>query len=196
MDVKSRKVSKERLVSSDVCFATINPSFSCRRHRFVYYTIGALDSEPSPPQGIGRYDADTGKSTLWMPEDFQFCGEPMYASRSGADMSQAAEDDGYILSVLFDGHLEQSELLVFAASQIEQGPITRIPLGFAIPHGLFGVFTADPEASWEEDVISRRAKLADKIESKGSMWNEVKSDFAGLGLRLDDIDEYFPGLFD
>ena len=120
----------------------------------------------------------------------------MCASRSGADLSQAAEDDGYILSVLFDGHSEQSELLVFAASQIEQGPITRIPLGFAIPHGLFGVFTADPEASWEEDVISRRAKLADKIESRGSMWNEVKSDFAGLGLRLDDIDEYFPGLFD
>jgi all-trans-8'-apo-beta-carotenal 15,15'-oxygenase len=147
----------------------------------VYYSLGASPDSPSPPQGIGRYDSEKGSTTSWFPENFQFCGEPMYAPRFKNDGTMVAEDDGYILSVLFDGRSEQSELLIFSANQIDQGPITRIPLGFAIPHGLFGVFTADPDATWPEDTISRRAKLADKIESRGSMWNEVKSDFAGLG---------------
>jgi len=39
--------------------------------------------------------------------------------------------------------------------------------------------------------IDRRARLADKMEGRGNMWNEVKSDFSGLGLRLDDWEDYF-----
>ena len=135
----------------------------------------------SPPQGIGRYDAETGKTVSWMPEAHQFCGEPQYAAKTGGEGKSTDEDDGYILSVLFDGKSEQSELIVLSAREIENGPIARVPLGFAVPHGAFGVFTDDPEAAWPEDTISRRAKLADKIESRGSLWNEVKSDFAGLG---------------
>jgi hypothetical protein len=27
------------------------------------------------------------------------------------------------------------------------------------------------------------------------MWNEVKSDFSGLGLRFDDMEEYFGDFF-
>lgn len=181
VDAKSQNIFKERLVTNDVGFATINPALSCQRHRYVYYTVGALAGSSSPPQGVGRYDADTGSTTHWFPENFQFCGEPIYAPRADKDDTATAEDNGYLLSVLFDGRSEQSELLIFLASDIGKGPISRIPLGFAIPHGLFGVFTADPDATWSEDVISRRAKLADKIESRGSMWNEVKSDFAGLG---------------
>eukprot|EP00977_Amphora_coffeiformis_P010128 scaffold2357_cov167-Amphora_coffeaeformis.AAC.36 len=179
VDLQSKKVSKERLVSSDVSFAVINPDKSTQRHRYIYYNVGALDDEASPPQGIGRYDAETGTAVSWMPETHQFCGEPKYAARSGE--ATAAEDDGYILSVLFDGKGQESELLIFSASRVEQGPITRIPLGFGIPHGTFGTFTNDPEATWSEDVISRRAKLTEKIEAQGSLWNEVKSDFAGLG---------------
>lgn len=180
VNLKSNSVSKERLVSSDVSFPTINPAVSTQRHKYIYYTFGALGEEVSPPQGIARYDVDSKSTTSWMPEAYQFCGEPKYAPRAGSD-ENSAEDDGYILSVMFDGKKEESELLVFEANQIAKGPITRILLGFAVPHGLFGVFTADPEAAWSEETISRRAKLADKMESRGSLWNEVKSDFSGLG---------------
>lgn len=179
VDLQSKMISKERLVSSDVSFGIINPDRSTQRHRYIYYNIGAMNDEASPPQGIGRFDVETGSTVSWMPEAHQFCGEPKYAARSG-DLT-AAEDDGYILSVLFDGKTQQSEFLIFSASRVEQGPITRIPLGFAIPHGTFGTFTNDPDAAWSYDVISRRAKLTEKIEAQGSLWNEVKSDFAGLG---------------
>ena len=101
------------------------------------------------------------------------------------------EDSGYILSVLLNGSKKESELIVLEASDIAKGPISRIPLGIAIPHGLHGVFASSDECNWSEEEIERRAKLSDKMESRGNMWNEVKSDFSGLGLRLDDFEEYF-----
>lgn len=179
VDPRSQEVSKERLVSNDVSFAVINPDVSTQRHRYIYYNVGAMGEAVSPPQGIGRYDVETSSTVSWMPECHQFCGEPKYAPRSGG--TAGVEDDGYILSVIFDGKAHESELLIFSANQIEKGPITRIPLGFAVPHGAFGTFTDDPDATWSEEVISRRSKLTDKMESQGSLWNEVKSDFAGLG---------------
>ena len=65
-----------------------------------------------------------------------------------------------------------------------------------VPHGYHGCFSATEETGWTAEEIDRRAKLADKMESRGNMWNEVKSDFSGLGLRLDDIEEYFGDFFD
>ena len=95
------------------------------------------------------------------------------------------------MSVLLNGKSNESEIVVLRANAIEGGPIARVPLGIRVPHGLYGCFTDDPEANWSAEEIERRSKLADKMESRGNMWNEVKSDFSGLGLRLDDLEEYF-----
>ena len=130
----------------------------------------------------------------WLPESHEFAGEPMYASRKGVDPLSAPEDDGYILSVLLNGETNESEIVVLRANNITAGPIARLSLGMAIPHGLFGCFVSDEAATWSAEELERRAKLADKMEKKGNRWNEVKSDFSGLGLRLDDFDEYFGDL--
>merc|ERR1712238_516082 len=76
-------------------------------------------------------------SDLWIPQAYEFCGEPMFAPK----VNSSLEDDGYVLTVLFNGKSEQSELLVFESSEISAGPVCRIPLGIGIPHGLHGCFT-------------------------------------------------------
>jgi carotenoid cleavage dioxygenase-like enzyme len=191
VDTKSGNVSK-RLLCQDHCFfGVVNPSVSSQKHRYIYMNVGGLGAEVAPLQGITKFDCEAGETDSWMPESYEFCGEPMYAPRQGDD--GGAEDSGYILSVLYNGNSNESELLILQASNIGAGPITRIPLGIAIPHGLFGCFAE--EARWSADALERRAKLADKIESRGNMWNEVKSDFSGLGLRFDDMEEYFGDFF-
>jgi all-trans-8'-apo-beta-carotenal 15,15'-oxygenase len=99
----------------------------------------------------------------------------------------SGEDDGYIITVLYNGKAKESEMVILSARDLSLQ--TRVPLGMAVPHGLHGCFNSGDQFTSEE--IERRAKLADKMESRGSMWNEVKSDFSGLGLRLDDLEEYF-----
>jgi all-trans-8'-apo-beta-carotenal 15,15'-oxygenase len=211
-------VTKTLLWDRHVAWGTVNARVASGRHRYIYLTVGAADAlganEVAPPQGIAKYDCDTGRcAAQWFPECSEFCGEPMFApkrqpatlprterttstststssSAAGSSMRAEEEDDGYILSVLFNGQRKESELVVLNAKDISAGPVTRIPLGLAVPpHGLHG--TLVETAIGTADEIERRAKLADKIESRGNRWNEVKSDFSGLGLRLDDMEEYF-----
>ena len=183
-------ISKDLLSNDQVYFGVINSNMSAAKHRYIYAAAGALGADIAPPQGITKYDLVSNTQESWFPESYEFCGEPMYAQRQGDD----SEDGGYILSVLFNGKEESSELVVLRADNVKQGPIARIPLGIAVPHGYHGCFAATDDANWSHEEIERRAKLADKMETRGSMWNEVKSDFSGLGLRFDDMEEYFGDL--
>ena len=191
IDVSSGSVSKEKLSDVQCYFGTVRPNQSTLKHDQIFMAIGGLGDETAPPQGIASYDCNTGTMDSWTPEAHEFCGEPMFAPKVGA----ASEDEGYLLTVLFDGKAEKSELLVFESNAISSGPVCRIPVGIGIPHGLHGCFTTAEEASWSFEEIQRRAKLADKMESQGDRWNTVKSDFSGLGLRFDDMEEYFGDSF-
>lgn len=189
-------VTKECLARCNPAFGSVNPTVSTQRHRFIYTNVGIDSEKACPPQGVARYDSNTKTMEQWMPAEYEFCGEPMFAP-SGSE-----ESSGYVLTILLNGQRQESELIVLNAQSLAAGPIARIPLGMVVPHGLFGCFVPHNNDNNNDDIgvvssetIARRAKLADKMESRGNMWNEIKSDFSGLGLRLDDIDEYFPGLF-
>ncbi|GKY97866.1 hypothetical protein MPSEU_000744600 [Mayamaea pseudoterrestris] len=199
VDLSTKTITRRLLVDTHCYFAGVNPSKSSSRHRYVYMNVGACGNDAAPPQGIAKVDvtkcADGNVlAGTWMPDTHEFCGEPMYASQAGVDES-AAEDAGYILSVLYDGKRRESDLIVLEARNIAAGPITRIPLGIAIPHGHFGCFSSGNEVKWPAEELERRAKLLDKVESRGNRWNELKSDFSGLGLRFDDMEEYFGDFF-
>ena len=183
-------ISKDCVSNDQIYFATINSEMSCQKHRYVYGAVGAMGEGVAPPQGITKLDLDSNTQDSWFPESYEFCGEPMYAQRRGDD----SEDGGYILSVLFNGQEESSEMIVLKANDISSGPIVRVPIGIAVPHGCHGCFASTDDANWTYEEIERRAKLSDKMERRGSMWNEVKSDFSGLGLRFDDMEEYFGDL--
>mmetsp|Transcript_18811 Transcript_18811/g.23082 ORF Transcript_18811/g.23082 Transcript_18811/m.23082 type:complete len:666 (+) Transcript_18811:241-2238(+) len=200
VDVRSRNVKKECITNMQTYFGTINPAKSCKKHKYVYASVGTITDKASPPQGVVKINTETKESQTWYPKEYEFCGEPMFAPRKRVisdgqeeeiKEDSSKEDDGYILSVLFNGVKKESELIVFDASDIAQGPISRVSLGIAVPHGLHGCFASGEECNWSAEEIERRAKLSDKMESRGNTWNEVKSDFSGLGLRLDDFEEYF-----
>lgn len=191
VDLKTGSVSKEMLTDLQCFFGTTCPTSSTQKHSSIYMAIGGMGSDVAPPQGIARFDVESKAIDAWMPEGHEFCGEPMFAPKEGA----SSADDGYLLTVVFNGKTEQSYILIFESQNIAAGPVARIPIGIGIPHGLHGCFTDSEEATWSFEEIQRRSKLADKMESRGNMWNEVKSDFSGLGLRFDDMEEYFGDSF-
>jgi len=183
-------ISKDCISKDQIYFAIANSNTGAQKHNYIYAAVGAMGEDVAPPQGITKFDLESNTQESWFPEAHEFCGEPMYAQRRGDD----SEDGGYILSTLFNGKDESSELVVLKANDIKSGPIARIPIGIAVPHGYHGCFAPTDDANWTYEQIERRAKLSDKMETRGSMWNEVKSDFSGLGLRFDDMEEYFGDL--
>jgi len=198
IDINSRKiVSKSCISKMQLYFAAVDNRVSGQKHKFVYASVGGLGDEIAPPQGLATFNCDTNETQVWIPQAHEFCSQPIFAERIKVEPNfQATEGDGYLISILFNGQQSSSELVILDAQNVSRGPICRIALDSidgGIPHGNYGFFaTADTtDASWKSDEIERRAKLADKMELKGNSWNEVKSDFSGLGLRLDDWEEYF-----
>jgi len=172
--------------------AVVDPNRLGIKHGRVYAAAGSTGEDVSPPQGIVEYDCASGTvAGRWYPGADEFCGEPSYApsiGRSGDD-GAAEGGGGYLLSIMYSGRTRESSLLVFRSSDVSAGPVATVPLGITVPHGGRGLHV--PDASWGATEIERRVKLAEKMEKKGDRWNEVKSDFSGLGLRLDDFEEVF-----
>lgn len=132
-----------RLIDSyEICdryleFPVVDPRFSCRPHRYTWAVTGASATQSAPPQGIIGIDT-TGIEApqVWIPEAYQFAGEPCFVPR----VPTAEEGDGYLLTVLFDGQQHQSSLLVFDAKHLAAGPIATLPLGANLCYGLHGTF--------------------------------------------------------
>ncbi len=82
---------------------------------------------------IIKIDATTGSHSLWA-DDGCFPGEPVFVPRPGSD----GEDDGVLVSLMFDGRAERSALVVLDAATLDE--ISRAPLPFAVPFGFHGRF--------------------------------------------------------
>ena len=168
---------QKQLSDTQVDFTSVDPKVSCKEHRYVYASCGSDNTKSTPPQGIVCIDTIDSTEQKWMPEKDEFLGENIFVAREGA----TTEGDGYVLTILTNGATKTSDFLVFDALKIQQGPISRQSLPSYVPFGLHGTW-AQGVVSDSEDII-RKWKAASSIDNKN--WNEVKSDFSGLGVSYD-----------
>lgn len=125
----------ERLFLADksvsVELGTINPSYLTRPHRYTYGATDRLKS--SFMDGIAKFDNTTQTSIFWECEGHT-PGEAIFI----ADPEGTEEDDGVLLTVVLDGFVERSYLLVLNAKDLTELGRAEVPgpvaLGF---HGTF-----------------------------------------------------------
>ena len=73
----------------------------------------------------------------------------MGAGRHGAEAifipreSAAAEDDGYLMTYVFDENRSASELLILDAADFGRGPVAQVLLPTRVPYGFHGNWVAD-----------------------------------------------------
>jgi len=129
-------------------------------------------------KGLIKIDTVEKIDSVWLGEPYEYLGESIFvANEKGIE-----EDDGYVLSILTNGKDNTSEFVIFDAKDVSKGPISRLNIkGTNIPFGLHGSWAQGLVFS-EEDII-RKWKASYALDSKS--WNEVKSDFSGLGLVYD-----------
>jgi len=117
--------------SVSVELPTINPVYRNRRHRYTYGVIDRMKS--SFMDGLAKFDNTTQKSIIWEQEGHT-PGEAIFV----ADPNGTEEDDGVLLSVVLDGHVERSYLLVLDAKTMKEVGRAEVPgpvsFGF---HGLY-----------------------------------------------------------
>ncbi|QEU96122.1 carotenoid oxygenase family protein [Streptomyces kanamyceticus] len=137
LDPASGTVREEPLDSLVTEFATINEALTGAAHRYTY-TV-AFPGAGLERYALVKYDATTGERQIADAGPGRMYGEPYFVPAAQG----AAEDDGYLLTLVGDLARDSSELLVLDAKDITRPPIAAVELPRRVPAGIHGSWIPD-----------------------------------------------------
>ena len=128
--LQSRTFTSEALSPRHVEFPSVAPRVAGSPHRYVYCTPGSAADAVTPQRGVLKTDTvDPRRSQIWLPpSEAQYCGEVLFTPRAREGGGAAEEDDGYLLTLCFDGRDGTSSLLILDARHVAAGPVASVPL--------------------------------------------------------------------
>ena len=125
-------VKEEALDDVATEFPRINDDFTGRKTRYMYASQQATYMRPRLLlDGLIKYDLKTGSSKVHEFGRGRFGGDSAFAPRPGAN----AEDDGWLLTMVWDAVAKQSELLVIDAQNFTSEPVARVLMPQRVPYG-------------------------------------------------------------
>jgi carotenoid cleavage oxygenase len=134
VDLIAGKVVEERLDDRGQEFPRVDERVVGHRHRFGY--AGAfLESET----GLIKHDLDRRTSEVRLLPSAGGASEPVFVP-TGSD---AAEDDGWVLSIIYDSDRDRSDLLVLNAGDFTGEPQAIVHLPQRVPFGFHGNWLPD-----------------------------------------------------
>ena len=113
-------------------FNRINDDYNSKRARWLY-----MSAFTEPDRSIGdfdtivKYDETDGTRTLWSSGPHGHVGENVFAP----DPDGTAEDDGWILNIVYDDARDASDLVILDARDIAAGPIATVHMPRRVPFG-------------------------------------------------------------
>lgn len=172
--LQSRTFKSELLSPRHVEFPSVAPRVAGAPHRYVYCTPGSAVDAVTPQRGVLKTDTvDPSCSQIWLPpSEAQYCGEAIFTPRVGE--GGVEEDDGYLLTLCFDGRDSTSSLLILDARDVAAGPVARMPLSEGLDashqlsadaaivgpgHGLHATFVAELAPSLADVQASERRRV-------------------------------------
>jgi carotenoid cleavage dioxygenase len=114
------------------------PRFDERRaglpYRHGYFAASSTNSDKFLFDSIAHIDHRTGKRMLHTFAHGDVPGEPVFVPRA----PNAPEGDGWLLTVVYRGETDTSDLAVFDAQDVVKGPIATASLPRRVPFGFHG----------------------------------------------------------
>ena len=113
-------------------FNRINDAYNGQRVRWLYLSafmqagrrMGDFDT-------IVKYDETDGSRTSWTTGPHGHVGESVFAP----DPDGTAEDDGWLLHIVYDDQQDSSDLVVLDARDVAAGPVATVHLPRRVPFG-------------------------------------------------------------
>jgi carotenoid cleavage dioxygenase-like enzyme len=130
-DLRSGRTREEALDDDNMEFPSVNLGYVGRQSRFAY-TMHISPEKTLLFDGLMKYDVTSGSAETYWYGDGRWGSEAPFAPRPGS----SAEDDGYVLSYVYDEREERSDVEVLDARDVTAGPVctirlpVRVPLGF------------------------------------------------------------------
>ena len=131
-----------------------------------------------PYTGVAKVDVETGEVDEWQGAPSEFLGEPLFVPKKGLD----GEEDGYLITVSFNGKEDESSVLIFDAKSISTGPVCRFPLRqSAVPYGLKACWV--PDLTYTQEEMKRKTTLLRMFVKKSTEWNAMEMGFSSFGSQ-------------
>jgi all-trans-8'-apo-beta-carotenal 15,15'-oxygenase len=131
----SGKVEEQELCPWQAEFPQLDCEMTGNRHRYTY--MAARPDGPGYPTAVVKVDNDLERQwALNLGEGFGVA-EPIFVPRPG----RGAEDDGWLLSLVYDGAAHRSRLYVLDARDVEAEPLAVAHLPHHVPYSFHGTFT-------------------------------------------------------
>ena len=134
----------DRQLLEDRCceFPVVHPAKVGRAYRYAYLGAAHAPTGNAPLQAVIKVDTHSGDRVLWSSAPWGYVGEPIFVPRSPSpDSEPSAEDDGWVLVMVFDSSRDRSSLFILDAHDLSQ--IARLHLKHHVPYGLHGSFTSE-----------------------------------------------------
>ena len=136
LNLHSGDMQVERVTDVESEFPTFNPAYGGRCNAVTYTACSVPNGANSFFNAIARVTRDGDHQLLELPRG-TYGSEPLFAPRDGA----TAEDDGYVLEVVYDGFKHLSELQIYRANDMSH--VCTGHLTHHLPHQFHGFFTPE-----------------------------------------------------
>ncbi|WP_107668885.1 carotenoid oxygenase family protein [Cyanothece sp. BG0011] len=138
IDLTSKKVTRQPLIERSCDFPSVHPVSVGRKNRYLYLNVASQPTNKAPIQSIMKYDQANGQYQMWNPKERSFAGEPVFVPRQGT----IEEDNGYLLSVVYDASIHRSYLVILDAKNLTS-PLAKCYLTHHLPQGFHGTWTPE-----------------------------------------------------
>ena len=135
IDTSTGQVSEEQIDDRAAEFPRVADHVIGLKHRYGYMMgmSGMTDDPINAAGSILKYDRDTG-----VRSDIEFgkgrvCGEPVFVANENA----RAEDDGYLMTYVYDAGRDASSFVIMDAQSMDNEPVAEVELP-RIPNGFHG----------------------------------------------------------
>ena len=81
-----------------------------------------------------KYDFVNDTSEVYEYGSGNFGAEPVFVPSKGAN----DEDEGYLLSLVYDQETDKSDLIILNAQEVSSGPLAKVHLPQRVPFGFHG----------------------------------------------------------
>lgn len=135
VDLTRKTLKVYPLWDTAVEFPRIRPGLEGTSHRYTWLAAHTPEQPLAMLSALGRFDRDTGQMSTFSVGEGMYPSEPVFVPRG-----TTAEDDGWLLSLVYDPSSHLSHVAVWDAGDLPRGVIGRAWFDHFIPHTFHGGF--------------------------------------------------------
>jgi carotenoid cleavage dioxygenase len=136
LDLGDNSNSVQRRYLDDITgeFPRLDERFAGLDYRHGYYAASTTRDGGIGFNAIAHHDFARGERRLYELPEGDYVGEPVFVPRA----RDAQEGQGYLLSTIYRGAEHRSDLAIFDAENVADGPVACAELPHRVPFGFHG----------------------------------------------------------